>query len=417
MLLLYNAGANAPHVAVNLRGQFVFADDAANVCLFGDNPDFVALTVQSELSPYKIKTFTGLDQKCDPQKLETYDVVVTQRGAFLKSPKADALSLIKQIEKDSMRQLTLVPAANIAAVSDAERAAIDQIASDVADGGRAGFGIILLKTASANLCVVVQDKIEAHKQLILRNMEKLTFDMRVAPTLTTKSADDAFVAIQKMQCGAIYGSAPDLKAISEGLKRDKIPFGFSSLWITPVQLEAKYAELVQKQKRDEQETFKRKQEQEDANRLQEQRDKDREERQSEQQSKLRAQYGGLAKSAVADIVGDVTKLVQSDVGPAQIEFSQFAAWLATARSDHWEIMTTDTDILRLWSIKFQRTHVGDCVRTREHPSQERQPRQIRRRLLRVRAHERRGIPYGAGACRRALRGHRRSQALANGPQV
>jgi hypothetical protein len=97
-------------------------------------------------------------------------------------------------------------------------------ASDVAAGAGAGFGIVLLKTASANLCVVVQDKNEAHRQLILLSMEKLTFDMRAAPNLTTKSADDAFVATRKMQCGAVYASAPDLKAISEGLNRDKIPF-------------------------------------------------------------------------------------------------------------------------------------------------------------------------------------------------
>ncbi len=165
------------------------------------------------------------------------------------------------------------------------------------------------------------------------------------PNITTRSADDAFVATQKMQCGAIYASAPDLKAISDGLKRDKIPSGFSSLWITPAQLETKDAELVQKRKLDEQQSFRRKQEEDDKARLQGQRDRDREAKQSKQQSKLRAQYGGLAKSAAADIVADVTKLERNDGGPAQIEFPQFAAWLTSAKSDHWEIMTTDTDVL------------------------------------------------------------------------
>ena len=38
VVALYNAGAKAPHVALNLRGEFVFADDRANVCLFGPQP-------------------------------------------------------------------------------------------------------------------------------------------------------------------------------------------------------------------------------------------------------------------------------------------------------------------------------------------------------------------------------------------
>jgi hypothetical protein len=50
-------------------------------------------------------------------------------------------------------------------------------------------------------------------------------------------------------------------------------------------------------------------------------------------------------AAVADIVADVTKLEQGDDGSTQIEFPEFAAWAKTARSNHWEIMTTDTDIL------------------------------------------------------------------------
>ena len=82
----------------------------------------------------------------------------------------------------------------------------------------------------------------------------------------------------------------------------------------------------------------------DEARLQDQRNKDLAATEAEQQSKLRAQYGGLAQSAVAE-QSDSIKLERGEGGPAQIEFPQFAAWLMTARSNHWEIMTTDTDVL------------------------------------------------------------------------
>ena len=240
VVALYNAGANAPHVVLNLRGEFVFTDDRANVCLFGHNPDGVALTIRSVLAPYHLEAVTGLDQPCDPQRLDAYDVVAMQRGAFLKSTQVDALSLIKQIEIGAMQKFALVSAAD-----QAERAAIEQIKADVAAGTRDGYGVILLKTDSPNLCVVASDKSEAHALLILKNADKLTFDMHVAPVLAAKLAGEAFVGAQKAQCGAIYASASDLKTLSEGLTRANIPFVFSSLWITLSELDAKDAEVVE----------------------------------------------------------------------------------------------------------------------------------------------------------------------------
>ena len=228
VVALYNAGPKAPHVELNLRGEFVFADDRANVCLFGRNPDGVALVVRVALAPYNLKAVTGLDQPCDPQRLDAYDVVAMQRGAFLKTTPEDALSLIKQIEIGAMRKFSLVSAADQAVASAAERAAVERVSKDVAAGAKNGFGIIiLLKTNSPNLCGVVSDKVEAHKLLILKNADKLTFDMRLAPALVVESAAGAFVGAQKAECGAIYASAADLKTISENLTHAAVPFQFS----------------------------------------------------------------------------------------------------------------------------------------------------------------------------------------------
>jgi hypothetical protein len=47
---------------------------------------------------------------------------------------------------------------------------------------------------------------------------------------------------------------------------------------------------------------------------------------------------------VADIVADVTNWAQSQKGPVGAEYPDYAAWLAEKRADHWEIMTTDSDV-------------------------------------------------------------------------
>ena len=149
VLVLYNAGTKAPHVALNLRGEFVFADDRANVCLFRRDPESVALTVRAALAPYHLKPITGLDQPCDPQRLDAYDIVAMQRGAFLKTAPDDALLLIKQIEMGGMRQFARVSAAELAERAASERAAIEQIKADVTAGARNGYGVILLKAELA----------------------------------------------------------------------------------------------------------------------------------------------------------------------------------------------------------------------------------------------------------------------------
>jgi hypothetical protein len=59
----------------------------------------------------------------------------------------------------AMRQLALVNASELAAAAAAELAAMEQIKTDVGAGARCGYGVILLKTVSPNLCGVVTERI------------------------------------------------------------------------------------------------------------------------------------------------------------------------------------------------------------------------------------------------------------------
>ena len=140
--ILYNASQNAPHVAENLRGEFVFAQSQARVCLFGQNPSELALIVKQEISamtdPRQIAVVV---EPCNPEQLLSYDIVATQRNAFLRSKKEDALALIKHIEENNYRKFAEVTAADLNKAADAERAKIENIKANVADGAPDGFGI------------------------------------------------------------------------------------------------------------------------------------------------------------------------------------------------------------------------------------------------------------------------------------
>ena len=123
--ILYNASPIAPHAAQNLRGDIVFAQNEAIICLFGQNPDGLALTVKQAISakadPRQIAV---LVEPCNPEHLLGYDIVATQRDAFLRSKRDDALALIKTIEEDNYRKFAEVTAAELKKAADVERAQI-----------------------------------------------------------------------------------------------------------------------------------------------------------------------------------------------------------------------------------------------------------------------------------------------------
>ena len=83
--ILYNANSKAPHIAQNLRGDFVFSQNEARICLFGQNSAGLALTVeQAVLAKADTRQIAVTVEPCNPEQLLSYDIVATQRNAFLR---------------------------------------------------------------------------------------------------------------------------------------------------------------------------------------------------------------------------------------------------------------------------------------------------------------------------------------------
>jgi hypothetical protein len=126
--ILYNANSKAPHIAQNLRGDFVFSQNEARICLFGQNPAGLALIAeQAVLAKADTRQIAVTVEPCNPEQLLSYDIVATQRNAFLRTKRDDALALIKTIEDDDYRKLAEITAADLNKAADAERAQIEKI--------------------------------------------------------------------------------------------------------------------------------------------------------------------------------------------------------------------------------------------------------------------------------------------------
>jgi uncharacterized protein/mevalonate kinase len=343
--ILYNANSKAPHVAQNLRGDFVFSQNQARVCLFGQSPDGLALTVKQVVLDKAIPRQIAVTvEPCDPELLLNYDMVAAQRNAFLRSKRDDALALIKTIEDDDYRKFADVTAADLSKAADAERTQIEKIKTNVADGTPDGFGIVLLKTQSANLCVAVGTKVSSHRQLLLRAEDKLNLEMQTEVVVKDTTVDDAFINIQKRQCGAVYASAADLKALNTALTRNDIPYAFSSLWVLPTDVEREDAALAEKARVVAQEETERAQRNADRSRLASVRAEDLSATQAAQQAALRQKFGENAKAAAAALGSEIISWTKDQSGHIAGFYPAYAAWLTDKLADHWEIMTIDSQV-------------------------------------------------------------------------
>ena len=338
----------------NLRGDFVFAQNQARVCLFGQTSDELALVVEQMISAKAEPKHVAVTvEPCNAEQLLTYDIAAMQRNAFLRSKKVDALALIKHIEDADYRKFVEVTASDLGKEADAERARIEKIKANVSDGSPDGFGIILLKNGSSNLCIGVSGKVPTHRELLLHAEQKLDLEMRTQVVTVNTTIDDSFFDIQKGQCGAVYASAADLKIITEALGRNSISYTFSSLWNLPDDVDREDALLAAKAADSLREENDRQQRNHDQQRLDEQHKQDRDETRRGQQDALREKYGESAKAAAGALSSEIIAWTKDQNDQIGTFYPDFASWLAGKFADHWEIVTIDSDVQDFGTADFK----------------------------------------------------------------
>jgi hypothetical protein len=209
-----------------------------------------------------------------------------------------------------------------------------------------GFGIVLPKTGSANLCLAVGSKAATHRQLLLLAEDKLNLEMQTQVLIKDTNADEAFINIQKHQCGAVYASAADLKTMTAALARNDIPYALSSLWILPTEVEREDAALLEKARLAAQEETDRAQRNADQSRLDSLRAEDLSATQAAQQAalSLRQKFGDRAKAAAAALGSEIIALTKDQSGQIGGLYPTYAAWLADKLADHWEVTTVDSEV-------------------------------------------------------------------------
>lgn len=353
IVILYNASSSAPDIALNLRNEYVFSNGRAVACVVGKLTNSGRLAVKTRIMKLNPQKLSGLNLPCDLGHLNLYDLVIAQRGEFLKEAPADALLIVAALENQQYRQLFSITSKEMQTQADVDRQEIAAITTDVRNGVRTGYGLILLKNGSSVVCLTESDKVEAHSHLLLKVADGLAVALNGDPSISQISLDDAFANSQKGKCGAIYADAAALKEIDSELSRMNIQHSFLNIWISPDQVDAADKVIRDQQHSAEVEAQKRAQRLEDQAKLEAARKVNESATAEAQQAQFRAKYGARANAEAAAISAEISTWTTQQKGTAQEEFPAYANWVSDELADHWEFQDINSEVADFGTSNFK----------------------------------------------------------------
>jgi hypothetical protein len=348
VVLMFNTSSQAPNVARNLRGDIIFNQDRARTCWFQEQSNAGdEYILRRSLSSYRLREVDIDRMGCRPEQLMTYDIIAAPRGAFLKQLPSRSLALLKEIELDHFKLLTTlkIEQVNEALSADEQRSQISRlIEAEVTNE----YGLLLLiPTSSSLLCLATPTDVEAHKNVLLGMADRVTFEMGKSPIIQQTERDVAFLMAQRDQCGAIYGSAADLKVVSEGLKKIQRGHRVAAVRVQADQVSAKARQLQEENEADKRADAARRRQEADRRELEGLRKRDELARRDQQQQSLRKEYGKIAAAKAAAVEREIRDAIESSEPERALAYQQypkFIHWFKDQVRDRWEVQTFKTDI-------------------------------------------------------------------------
>ncbi len=355
VVILFNDTGRAPSVVKNLRGDLVF--EAGKTLACQPNGGFGDVAVSREVNARLAKWEQALKlplQRCNARTLTGYDLLVVSRGDLLKEKAADVIALLSAVEAGAFATMVSITGEEIKAAVQAEAVRVLGIETAVEREAKPGFGAVVLpSTASGIVCMVSGDEREAHEALIKPYLGRIAEETKNRPTLVTTSADAAFVAAKRGQCGAIYASGADLKDLTAALRRDQIAFRFLPVWMEPQQAMASKAALADGRTREVQQEADRRRRIEDEQRLEQLKQSEDAVVEARRQAELQRQYGAMARGLVGLLAIEMKDFVEMRSKRAGAKYPAIGEWYAVQLQDRWELMSVDTSLVDYGVAEFK----------------------------------------------------------------
>jgi hypothetical protein len=334
----------------DLHGEIAFDQGKATVCFAHphDLDRFSLLQIRLELQTKGARAISLSEEPCSTRSLTDYDVIVAARGQLLRTPKGNVQALLEIIDSDDFSKFAMLSEREIQKRRDEESVESLNLQNEIVKGSKSGYGIIAVDNHSAVICQTAEDDHPiTHKHLLDRKLEQLEYEFQSPPRVVQTSIDSAYIALQRGDCRAIYGSAGGLKKVLESVQRGKLKYHVSPIWFSTDDFERQkdriaksYANCLQRSS-----DVIRKQEDEEALRRKHL-DQDDESR-KRLQDELRKQYGAAAVSFENAIQSETKRYVESPKerhSAVRQKYPQFTTWYENKLRDGWELLNISSEM-------------------------------------------------------------------------
>ncbi|MFK5595877.1 hypothetical protein ACFZ8E_02550 [Methylobacterium sp. HMF5984] len=347
LIVLYNDSGKAPSVVRNLRGELVFEDGRAAACLFHAPLSDVFLNRQIRDRSAALGAKLALPlATCGANDLAKQDLIFAERERLLREPVDRMITLVEAVNGNLFARLEVIDAAALANAKQAEAAKANEVEARVRGRTGNGFGLVVGPNTSSALCQVTTDAAEAHAAILSRLADRIGDELPSTPVITPTSADGAFIAVKRGECGAVYASTVDLATLTEAMTRDSLNYRFLPLWIEPAEVAQTRAGIEQDKTRSAEQIFARQRELEERKKLDREKEKAESARRDVQERDLRKQYDERARF-FEQTFGDEARSFATGEQPAGFfeRYPRLARHYAAQRDDRWEFMSIETRIL------------------------------------------------------------------------
>lgn len=259
ILLYVNLLSSAPHAYRDLEGNIKFENKILNIC-WAHNEDIDAsymfyLNLELE-KKYKNHTI-NLNKKCsieDKEKLNSvYDGIIFSKELFLKHKYIKIKNIISLINDGDYYQDFILAHNNFKKYWSKREIISTQIEEDVLDGNRNGFGSIIVKNKSNIVCLIVEDKIDAHEAIIMRGKISSEYQLiqgRKLDSIIKVSIENGFKQAQRGNCGLLYSESKNLAKLYKALKNIKIKYETIPDWVSVKNVDKTYQAIISKENKD-----------------------------------------------------------------------------------------------------------------------------------------------------------------------
>lgn len=350
IIVIYNAGKNAPHVAVNIAGKIVFEDGTADICWFQSSmpsSERLQLSIKklNELGATKISNVSAI---CDEKNYQKKDLILFERSMFMRGKIDSVLPLITDFESGVFQKALLVDSDTVLAESQKKIALAQQIEDEVGKELRTGFGLIRVNNDNKVVCAAIDERRDGHSALLQKSNDDLMQALGGKYSIATMPSEQAFILAKKSQCGAIYANAKEMKLILEALKRDNISYRVISLWFQNNDISSENEKILAAKTAALQSEEEKKRLLEEEQKLKEASQSTAEAQRAKKQEALRNTYSAAAK-ALSDELGK-SLVENSDIGLSM--FSTYAGWYKQKLNELWEISDSRFELYDYGTAKW-----------------------------------------------------------------